>query len=309
MPRLLSTLLVVALLGGTAAAFAVTQGLKIEPSPILAPRVQKVFSPICDCATNRATIQFRLRKPDRVQVQIVNANGKVVRTLVPGTRLRSGTVTYTWNGRNDNARFVPEGVYKPRVHLTDQHRTIDLPNEMRVDETPPKPKIVSVAPPALSPDGDGHGDRVALRYRLSERAHAILFVDGTQIVFTRTKATKGTIAWNGKVHGKLLRPGPHLLRLGAEDPAGNDAVPTKPVEVVLRYVQLARNQIKARANTRFGVNVSADAPFHWRLGAKHGTGKPGLLVLRARAKAGRVPLVVTVGDHSARAVVIVEPRG
>ena len=49
MPRVLSTLLVVSLLGGTAAAFAVTQGLKIEPSPILAPRIDKVFSPVCDC--------------------------------------------------------------------------------------------------------------------------------------------------------------------------------------------------------------------------------------------------------------------
>ena len=137
MPRFLSTLLVVALLGGTAAAFAVTQGLKTRPSPITAPRVQKVFSPQCDCVTRVALIRFRLRKPDRVRLEIVDGSGTVVRTLVPGRRLRRGTVTYTWNGRDDQGRFVAQGVYKPRVHLADQHRTIDLPNEMRVDITSP----------------------------------------------------------------------------------------------------------------------------------------------------------------------------
>ena len=56
-----------------------------------------------------------------------------MRTLVSGQRLRRGTVHYTWNGRDDAGSFVAQGVYKPRVHLAAQHRTIDLPNEMRVD--------------------------------------------------------------------------------------------------------------------------------------------------------------------------------
>ncbi len=160
MPRFLSTLLVIALLGGTAAAFAVTQGLKIEPSPIRAPRIAKVISPECDCPTRVAAIQFRLRKPDRVRLEIVDDDGKVVRTLVPGLRLRRGTVSYTWNGRDDAGKFVPEGVYKPRVHLTGQHRTIDLPNEMRVDTTapkvtagPPVPKTILAGP---ARDGEVH---------------------------------------------------------------------------------------------------------------------------------------------------------
>ena len=146
MPRVLSTLLVVLLLGGTAAAFAVTQGLKIEPSPILAPHIDKVFSPVCDCASRDAGIRFKLRKPDRVQLDIVDSNGDVVRELVSGKRLRRGVVTYTWNGRDDQGDFVGEGVYKPRVHLTDQHRTIDLPNEMQVDTTAPRVESSELPP-------------------------------------------------------------------------------------------------------------------------------------------------------------------
>jgi hypothetical protein len=304
----LSTLLVVLLLGGTAAAFAVTQGLKIEPSPILAPHIDKVFSPVCDCDTRLAAIQFRLRKPDRVQLDIVDGDGDVVRELVSGRRLRSGTVTYTWNGRDDQGRFVGEGVYKPRVHLADQHRTIDLPNEMRVDTTAPKIALVSVAPRSFSPDGDGRRDRVVVAYKASEPAHGVLLVDGTRVVFTRKQQQRSSLDWNGRVHGKVLAPGVHRLQLAAQDRAGNLSESGKPFDVLVRYVTFARDRIRAKAGTRFGVRVSADAPVHWRLGAREGTAKPGVLVVRAPGRPGQYTLTVRVGDHVARAAVIVRPR-
>lgn len=307
MPRLLSTLLVVALLGGTAAAFAVTQGLKIEPSPILAPRIAKVFSPVCDCSTRVATIQFKLRKPDRVRLEIVG-DDHVVRTLVPGKRLRRGKVAYTWNGRDDRGRFVAQGVYRPRVHLAGQHRTIDLPNEMRVDTTAPEIALVSVIPRRLSPDRDGRGDRVVVSYRTSEPAHGILLVDGQRVVFTRRQLPHSSLAWNGRVAGTAVAAGVHRLRLAAEDRAGNVSAPGKPFDVVVRYVTLSRDRIAAKAGTRFGVRVSADAPVHWWLGARSGTAKPGLLVLRAPAHRGRYTLTVRVGDHLARAALIVSRR-
>jgi hypothetical protein len=307
LPRVVSTLLVVALLGGTAAAFAVTQGLKIERSPILAPRIDKVFSPVCDCATRLATIQFRLRKPDRVRLEIVG-DDHVVRTLVPGQRLRRGTVTYTWNGRDDAGRFVQQGVYKPRVHLTDQHRTIDLPNEMKVDTTAPRITLVSLSPRALSPDRDGRGDRVVVSYRTSEPAHGILLVDGRRAVFTRRQLERSSLDWNGRLAGTTLSPGIHRLQLAAEDRAGNVSAAGKPFDVVIRYVSLARDRIEAKAGTRFGVRVSADAPIRWRLGARTGAATPGLLVLRAPTRPGRYTLTVRVGDHRARAALVVRPR-
>ncbi len=307
MPRFLSTLLVVALLGGTAAAFAVTQGLKTRPSPITAPRIQKVFSPECDCPTRVAVIQFRLRKPDRVRLEIVDGGGNVVRTLVHGRRLRRGKVTYTWNGRDDQGRFVAEGVYKPRVHLADQHRTIDLPNEMQVDTTAPRISIVSLAPRTISPNGDGHNDRIRIAYRVSEPAHAALYVDGTRVIYTLRQPERSSLEWNGKVKGGALLPGTYRVWLGAEDRAGNQSN-SKVVRVVIRYVQLARDAIRAKAGTRFGVRVAADRRLRWRLGTRRGTAAPGLLVLRAPAKPGRYRLVVSVPGHDAAATLIVRPR-
>jgi hypothetical protein len=306
-PRLLSTVLVIALLGGTAAAFAVTQGLKIEPSPIAAPRIAKVFSPTCDCDTRVATIQFRLRKPDRVRLQIVDSGGTVVRTLVPGRRLRRGTVSYTWNGRDDRGRFVPQGVYKPRVHLTDQHRTIDLPNDMQVYTTAPRITIASLAPRTISPNGDGRNDRIQIDYRISEPAHAILYVDGRRVLYTRRQLERSSLEWNGKIDGRPMLPGRYRVWLGAEDRAGNVSN-GKVAHLVVRYVALVRDAIRAKAGTRFGVGVLADRRVHWRLGARGGTAAPGLLVLRAPAKPGRYRLVVTVPGWADQATLIVSPR-
>lgn len=308
MPRFLSTLVVIALLGGTAAAFAVTQGLKLEKSPILAPRIDKVFSPTCDCATRVAAIGFKLRKPDRVRLEIVS-DDTVVRTLVPGKRLRRGKVSYTWNGRDDRGRFVPEGVYKPRVHLEGQRRTIDLPNEMRVDTTAPKIALVSAKPAAFSPDGDGRADGVVVAYRTSEPAHGILLVNGERRVRTRGQQQHSSLVWYGRVGGRPLPAGDYRLRLAAEDRAGNVSAPGPLFLVRIRYVQLARSEIRAKAGTRFGVRVSADAKrIMWRLGGRSGTAKPGLLVLRAPGQPGRVALVVEAGGHRARATVIVSRR-
>jgi hypothetical protein len=307
LPRFLSTVLVIALLGGTAAAFAVTQGLKNQPSPITAPRVAKVFSPACDCATRVASIQFRLRKPDRVRLQIVDAGGKVVRTLVPGRRLRRGKVSYTWNGRDDAGQFVAQGVYKPRVHLADQHRTIDLPNEMQVDTTAPRIALVSLEPRTISPNGDGRNDRLQIAYRMSEPAHAILFFDGRRVVFTRRQLQRSSLDWNGKINGKAVLPGEYRVWLGAEDRAGNVSN-GKVVHVVVRYVTLARDEIRAKAGTRFGVRVSADTRVHWRLRARRGTAAPGLLVLRAPRKPGRYQLVVSVPGYAVGATLIASPR-
>jgi hypothetical protein len=305
-PRFLSTVLVVALLGGTAAAFAVTQGLKIEPSPITAPRIAKVFSPTCDCETHVASIRFRLRKPDRVRLQIVDDNGRIVRTLVPGRRLRRGTVSYTWNGRDDQGRFVPSGVYKPRVHLADQHRTIDLPNDMQVDTTAPTVLALRASATTISPDGDGKADRLTLSYRLSERAHALLFVNGRQHVFTRGQKPVGNIVWNG-IAGKSLPPGRYVLAVAAQDTAGNVG-PRRSLRVRIRYVDLARKSLRAKAGTRFGVRVLSDGATKWRFAGKVGDAKPGVLVLRAPVKAGRYSLSVWDGPYGARASVDVSAR-
>ena len=82
-------------------------------------------------------------------------------------------------------------MYKPRVHLQGQHRTIVLPNPIQVDTTRPQAAIVSILPahPVSS---------LTVRYRLSEQAHAILVVDGRAVVFTRRETPTGTLQYRAQ---------------------------------------------------------------------------------------------------------------
>lgn len=310
MARLASTLLVLALLGGTAAAFGVTEGLKLQKSPIARTRIEyKDFSPVCGCRKHATRIGFRLSSGDRLTVAMVDGGERVVRTLVAGRSYPRGEVSFPWDGRDDAGRVVPDGRYEPRVHLARQHRTILLPNPIRVDTKPPQIRLESVRPPTISPDGDRQADRAVVRYRLSEPAHAILYVDGVQRGFKRGQQLTGSIEWSGKRRGAGLPAGTYRLSLGAQDVAGNVAPAGGSVPLRIRYIELARRTIRLRARTRFGVRVATDArAFAWTLGTRSGQSRPGLLVLRAPRTRGRYVLTVREHGHAARATVIVERR-
>jgi hypothetical protein len=303
--RFLPTLLVLALLGCTAAAFAVTEGLKLEKSPITDTIVDKVVAP--DSATHaKAAIGFLLRKPDRLTVQIVNGNGDVIRTLARSKPAGRGTQTFYWNGRDDSGRIVPDGIYKPRVHLARERRTIALPNSIRMDATPPLIKLVSVTPPVFSPDGDFQHDFVRIRYLTSEKAQAILYVDGDRRTTVHRRVRAGKLDWGGKT-ARGLRPGPHRLRLRALDFAGNLSSPTRAVVVRIRFIELQPHVLHVKSGARFSVRVLTDAKrYSWHLGLLGDIARKPLLVLRAGAP-GTYRLVVAANCYVSRALVVVSP--
>ena len=59
--RVLSTAALVGLLIATAAAFAITERLKLVKSPIFGTHVSKRISPTCGCARGKAGIRVTLR--------------------------------------------------------------------------------------------------------------------------------------------------------------------------------------------------------------------------------------------------------
>jgi hypothetical protein len=303
--RLLPTLVVFALLGGTAAAFALTEGLKLEKSPITGTEVDKALAPLCSCPTRAARISFRLRKPDRVTVAIVRGND-VVRTIVREEQARRGAFSVRWDGRDDGARTVAEGSYKPRIHLDRAHRTILLPNTIRLDTTPPTITLERLVPRVLSPDGDHRHDLLRVRYRTNEPAHAILYVNGKRRV--RTKRTRDELRWYGRVGGKSVPAGRYRIALAARDLAGNLSRPRRVATIRVRYVELPQRLIRVSARRRFGIRIRTDAPnVVWKLGARTGVGRRNL-VLRAPGRPGRYRLLVRANRHAARASVVVEPR-
>jgi FlgD Ig-like domain len=284
--RFLPVVLVVGLLGGSAAAFAVTERLKLERSPIFATRVGKVVSP---ASGRRVPIDFRVRKADDLSVAIVDSNDHVVRALVPSHHVRPGPQQLTWNGRDDSGSTVPDGIYKPRVHLAGEHRTILLPNPIAVDTKAPHISLTRTSLKVVSPDGDAIDDYLTVFFHTSEPARAVLYAN-----------------W-GKRNGMPTKPGVYRLWLRSIDAAGNPGPRTPTFRVQIRYIELGRNVIRARAGGTIRVRVSTDArSYYWRIGPRHGRVRTRLLSLGAGAP-GRYQLIVSERGHKARALVVVSP--
>lgn len=299
-------LIVLALLGATAAAFAVTERLKLERSPVTGTRVDRVFSPVCECARDVAVISVVLRRRETVTVDILGANGDSVRTLVRRRREPAGRVSYTWDGRDNAERVVAEGSYRPRIQLERNGRTIVLPNPIRVDTTAPRVRIVSVFPRVFSPDGDGQRDRVTATYSLDERARAAMLVDGRQRVQSKFRRLEGKLVWYGREDGRAVRPGTYEIRLRAIDRAGNRSARTRAVPVEVRYVELSRDRIEVVAGKRFSVRVLTDSlAYRWLFAGEKGVAQRQVLVLRAPETPGTYFLYVSVGDRADRTEVVV----
>ena len=299
---------VLLLLVATAGAFAAAQHLKLEPTPLRAVRVTKLFSPACECGDRLAEIRFRLRRSDRVTILVTDDSGRVVRHVVASERVGKTPVRFTWDGRDDAGTVVADGQYRARVNLAGYGRTFELPNRIQVDTRPPQVRIVSAAPRTISPDRDGYSDRIRIRYVVDEPAVTRLYVDGSPRVRVRGKPLAQKLDWSGRIGGRA-RVGTQRLAVVSRDGAGNIGRAPRTVDLRIRYVALPRHTIHVRAGTRFSVRVDADAPkATWRLDGRTGTSDAHPLVLRAPSRPGRYVLRVRVGPHAARTVVRVRAR-
>jgi hypothetical protein len=162
----------------------------------------------------------------------------------------------------------------------------------------------------ISPDGDHHGDLFRVHYHVNEPAHGILYVrvngKQRQVWFTRSQKAFGVLVWNGKIDDKPVRPGAYLLSAAAQDEAGNTSKPYPFANATVRYVALGRSRVTVRPGARFAVRVSTDAPtVRWRLHGRSGVAKRGTMHITAPKTRGVYFLYVFVGDHAARAAVVV----
>jgi len=306
--RILSTATVLVLLAASAVAFALTEGAKLERSPIAGTRVDPLFSPE-STANPAAHIRFRVRSAERLEVWIERDGNRVRTLLTPRNVRRGSSLDLVWNGLSDNAIAQPDGVYMPVVKLFRSHRTIVLPSPIRIDTHAPAISVRHPQYPIVSPDGDGHHDAFRVTYHLDEAAHAILLegnAPARQVVFTRGQRLAGQLVWTGREQGHAPRPGRYVLSISAQDRAGNRSKPYPFAIAQVRYVVLARTRVVVRPGGRFALRVSTDAPtVQWTLHGRSGTQRAGTLHFRAPKRAGVYRLYVSAAGHAARCAVVV----
>lgn len=316
MRRFAVTAVVLGLLVATTTAFAVTENLKLERSPITRVRVARVFSPTCGCRQRSATLAVRLRRADSLDVVLVDSDGEPVRTLAEGLRRERGWASWRWGGRDDAGAVVPDGSYRLRVHLADDRRTIVVPNPVRVDTQAPAVELVSLRPRTLSPDGDERADAATIAFRVSEPARPLVLVDGSLAWAGKRSGPGGAeLVWPGTAGNRPLRKGIYLVSLQARDRAGNVSAATDALAVDVRYIEIAGARLRARRGGVLRLRVVTDAArFDWilrRRGGRRplarGTAMPGAVALQLapRIRAGRYTLRVAANGHEDRTVVIV----
>jgi hypothetical protein len=227
--RRLGPLVFAVLAVATVAAFFVTQHLKVaDPLYNGLPRPDPAtIAPAghgCGGAYRTARLSFylQLRSYD-VAVRIVNADGAVVRTLTTRRHMRKGVRSpFPWDGRTDSGQVAPDGQYYWRVTFLGQGRTLELPRPVTVNDTLPRPRVVSVTPRTLSGSGsalirfagnEGHDVGIQI-YRVA--------AGGTLHLASEFRANgRGTARWNGRLRGRPASAGTYLVGLTVTDRACN----------------------------------------------------------------------------------------
>jgi N,N-dimethylformamidase beta subunit-like, C-terminal/FlgD Ig-like domain len=222
-----------ALVVATFAAFFVAQRLKNEPSVVKGFRRLATISPNGDGRKDATPISFFLKKSDNVSVDIVDDNRTLVRSLVDDRHLaaRERIRGVRWDGRDDEGRVVPDGFYFVRVTLRREGRAVFPAAPIAVDDTPPRPRVVSIGPttgivaPEYLPNNRDGGVQIKVVAAGVDRRLLIFRTDVRPFQLVRT-LTLGTGSnerdWDGTDdQGRQVPDGTYVVVAQARDHAGN----------------------------------------------------------------------------------------
>jgi hypothetical protein len=190
-----------------------------HPGPLAPVNYRQVF------------ITFYLQaRPDRITVEIVNAHGRVVRTVARGyymsTYRRNPRGAFVWNGRQSDGRPAPAGTYYYRVVFAGIGRSVTIERPIRLVYAPPRPVITAVSPTVAR-----SGQPVRIAYRagsapgiptLSAQLLIYRLTGGGAVrlvAFRHLSGRGGEAVWNGLVAGAPALPGRYLLAVRSLDAA------------------------------------------------------------------------------------------
>jgi hypothetical protein len=325
----------VLLVGATFGAFFVAQNLKSEPSVVRAKGIARHFSPNGDGVRDVNAFSVITRKTDDVTVGIVDADGDEIRRLVSAREARAfSPLRISWDGRTDTRVRAPDGVYRVRIGLRRQGRSVVVPVAMRLDTRPPRPTVTIAKQEAgqrlvIGPDArpvevrvKGAGRRSVPHFRVwrtdLDTPRRVAEFDG------RRRSRRGV--WDGLADGKPAPPGTYLVEAQVPDRAGNvgssaPGLPARPTRihgqsgVTVRTIAVAPPLEPVRANEFATFFVDARGkPYSYRvrrIGAAHprkrGRSTRSKLVIRAPdGKSGVYVLEVRARRFSTRVPFVVQ---
>jgi FlgD Ig-like domain len=334
-----------ALVAATFAAFFVAQRLKNAPSVVQQFKATYVFSPNRDGRFDRAHVTFKVKKADDVTVDLIDADGDVVKTLLDDERLAAYAPiepSLSWDGTDEDGKPVPDGRYRVRITLRHQGRTVVPQRSLLKDTAPPRPRILSIGPsrsygPELLPEPGGEPAVVRfLPARQKARVMVFRTAPGRPRLVRADPLELGATSWewdgtNGR--GRRVGPGTYLVVLewrdlarivGTSAPLDRAGLPVLPRDgsrlpgrggITVRYLSAQTPVTPVKARETVPIEVDArQARYSWtvrRLGGSavraHSNDPKTTPHVRFRAPGGKSGVYVFTAHTATRATRVVFP--
>jgi hypothetical protein len=319
------------LVAATFSAFFVAHELKSRPPVIEIKRLSERFSPNGDGRRDVNRVSLVVREDDEVTIGIVDDDGDLVRRLADNVAAaRYRPVRVEWDGRTDSGRRAPDGIYRLRVGLRRQGRSVVVQRAITLDTTPPRPlvRLVDEEQSIISP----RGGPIPVRVRGTGRRAPRLGVWRTDVQpprrVARLRGTRsGRAQWDPTPDGGAATPGVYLIEASVRDSAGNlgssaPDLPALPGEVrgrpgvTIRALAAQPPLIPQPAREPVKVLVdSRQRPYRWstrRLGRSRpgregssATGEPRLTFPAPGGASGVHLLELRSGPHRTRVPLLV----
>ena len=304
---------VVALLAATAVAFALTEGAKLEQARSPGRTSTRSSRRAATVASRSRTSTSGCGSASGSTVWIEDATATASRRSLPAARYRAArrSTLVVRRHLDDGRHALPDGVYMPVVQLERSHRTIALPNPIRLDTKPPRDHGPASASTRTSrPTATAAHDVFRVAYTLERaRARDPARATAARSIFTRGQKHDGELDWNGKTRRAAVaraRATTCSRSRRRTRPATLEAVPVRgrhrcatSRSARTRVVVAARRALRAprldrRADGQLAAATAAPA-----------SSAPHTLRLRAPKKPGVYRLYVTAAGHAAKALVVV----
>ena len=185
---------------------------------ITAAATQALISPNGDQDRDATTLSYTLSEEATVRIEVLDANGQVVRTLVADETQPAGQGFVTWDGTDDSGRRVADGLYRLQITAAGVARSVSRSVLVEVDTTPPTLQLVNL------PNGIRMRQPVLEIQGITEPG-ASVWISGNPAEIS--------VDPDGRFQAQVrLQDGENSFELRAVDEAGNTARLARRVELV-----------------------------------------------------------------------------
>lgn len=200
-----------------AAAFTIIPSRPIDPGLLgfntnVVPRITdlQVNPSSFDPSKDDVSISFTTNTQASVSVRVLDSSKSLIRQIIQGASLGSGTHMYYWGGQNTSGGHVAAGVYTVEVTASNTygHNLETATVTVYYGQVQTKLQVVShYANPATF---DPHTATTVISYELNKEAYVtVRIMHGSTVVKylkTNSKELKGSATWDGKNSSGTIQP-------------------------------------------------------------------------------------------------------